>query len=909
MSQSDFVNRGQALVSSGQYQEAVKVCRLGLLGRPTTVEGRVVLGQALLALKRYDEVLAEMRVALELDHQAVAAHALKGEALLRKGDRHAAIEALEKAKDLAPADPQIIQLLIEAERVPGQASTVHPAVDYVRQPGGTRNYPNRSPSEEETSAASGTSGDDDDEAEFTEDEDSYTRPTSMAPPKALPPRNRPPDGTPPDAVLEVGDRSGTVEVDPELEGVELDEVGVAITPPRAQQVVQDFEAARGKVQRSRKDKPTQSQRPKGPGSGAGPIVEKAAPMARKPRANEPAARDSAEELDSADIIAEDMAAPPRSSPSSVRSAVNVPPGPFRTMAAQNPPPQPPQASLAQAIASAPHAIQMTPLAGTQNGRPAHGRGARAGDELARGPDREPADEDDGAVADAAVQRRRRVVLRPAATAAAAATELEPHGRAEGGAPPPPPQPRGAAAADHAAGPLDSGVAVAVGQGTVDERPRTGGGGAKTGMRKTRSKLAVVMWILIGAAVIAGGVFAGFQIRAMRLDSQIDAAREHAVEQAQPDTWTGWTASRDSLAGIAQASSSPENRAALARTRALIAYEFADGAGDARAAVDQLKGTTGVDIEVARAYVALASDDTKGAKAAAEAAVADAADDAGAQYVQGLVLVENGDYPAGLAALKGACDKDGRALCWVGLARAHADVGAWDEALAALDKALKATPDHPSALILRAKVLVQSGRITPATATGAEVRTSLEKIITEAGKAFPDQPRGVSPLQVGFATLALIRLEYARNNTGAEQQVSWTLRQVATSGAEQEQRFAEETVDTLNAVTDYDLATAAAKSAFEIWPTSRRLRIGQAETLLAEGKRRRRRSPRWPRPATRPRCRAAWSCARRRSSRTAMRSPRAATTSWRSSGCRRTSARSSGSRRWTSRRTTSTARAS
>src|SRR5258708_12356411 len=84
MSQSDFVNRGQALVASGQFQEAVKVCRLGLLGRPTTVEGRVVLGQALLALKRYDEVLAEMRVALELDHTSTAAQLLKGQALLRK---------------------------------------------------------------------------------------------------------------------------------------------------------------------------------------------------------------------------------------------------------------------------------------------------------------------------------------------------------------------------------------------------------------------------------------------------------------------------------------------------------------------------------------------------------------------------------------------------------------------------------------------------------------------------------------------------------------------------------------------------------------------------------------------------------------------------------------------------------
>ncbi|HPH70709.1 MAG TPA: hypothetical protein PLF40_33385, partial [Kofleriaceae bacterium] len=81
MSQSDFVSRGSQLVAAGQYQEAVKVCRLGLLGRPTTVEGRIVLGRALLALARFDEVLAEMRVALELDPSAIAAHVLRGEAL------------------------------------------------------------------------------------------------------------------------------------------------------------------------------------------------------------------------------------------------------------------------------------------------------------------------------------------------------------------------------------------------------------------------------------------------------------------------------------------------------------------------------------------------------------------------------------------------------------------------------------------------------------------------------------------------------------------------------------------------------------------------------------------------------------------------------------------------------------
>ncbi|HEX8106819.1 MAG TPA: hypothetical protein VF516_03780, partial [Kofleriaceae bacterium] len=135
MSQSDFVTRGQALVSSGQYQEAVKVCRLGLLGRPTTVEGRVVLGQALLALKRYDEVLAEMRVALELDHASHAAQVLKGEALLRKGDGHGAAEVLGKLRSQGLADTHVAELLAEAERLASRSppGNANPSVGFLAQ--------------------------------------------------------------------------------------------------------------------------------------------------------------------------------------------------------------------------------------------------------------------------------------------------------------------------------------------------------------------------------------------------------------------------------------------------------------------------------------------------------------------------------------------------------------------------------------------------------------------------------------------------------------------------------------------------------------------------------------------------------------------------------------------------------
>jgi hypothetical protein len=206
VSQSDFVTRGQALVAAGQFQEAVKVCRLGLLGRPTTVEGRVVLGQALLALKRFDEVLAEMRVALELDHTSVPAQVLKGEALLRKGDGDAAIDILARARQQAPGDPRISQLLAEAERATGRpaASAGHPAMNFFSGPEvPTKHYPNH-PGEEE----SGPSG-------------SYTRPTSLAAPSSKKKSSQrhaaQPEGTPSPAVLAVGDRSGTVEVDPDAE--------------------------------------------------------------------------------------------------------------------------------------------------------------------------------------------------------------------------------------------------------------------------------------------------------------------------------------------------------------------------------------------------------------------------------------------------------------------------------------------------------------------------------------------------------------------------------------------------------------------------------------------------------------------------------------------------------------------
>ena len=205
VSQSDFVSRGQALVAAGQFQEAVKVCRLGLLGRPTTVEGRVVLGQALLALKRFDEVLAEMRVALELDHTSIPAQVLKA--------RGAAAQGRHRRRDRgAPQGAAGLRRAIRgscscsprpSRRAPSageRRATRRSASSATATPSTTRGIPRPMSS----SAA--------DDGPTSERRVHASRRRSRLP------GSRAAIGSP---RLAVGDKSGTVEVDPEIDGVEV----------------------------------------------------------------------------------------------------------------------------------------------------------------------------------------------------------------------------------------------------------------------------------------------------------------------------------------------------------------------------------------------------------------------------------------------------------------------------------------------------------------------------------------------------------------------------------------------------------------------------------------------------------------------------------------------------------------
>ena len=464
-----------------------------------------------------------------------------------------------------------------------------------------------------------------------------------------------------------GESTGTVEVDPEMEGVEVDdELGDVAAPPRARGAVKSASARRPEPSRK--------------------------PVARK-------AEVSSVELDSDDVleIEDPVPARPPGPGTAVRNAVKMPSGPIDL-------PEPPTAS-ARDRSGRRSAADVLAVASDQSAQPDRGRAADrrrdADAATADGPrtdaasiperDRECGAPDDRAQrGPAAIRRGRRRAVHRRATALRPRVGALGDGRRQGGR-----------RRTDAATARDRSAARVAG-----ERQRHPGGGEmsvevpvvkarKTGVRKGRSRLQIAIWILIGGAVIGGGVFAGFQIRAMRLGKQIAAARDQAVDLAKADTWQGWAGARDRLAGIAHASATVDNFAALARARAVLAYEFGDGLADAKTAVDKLGAQGGLDTAIAAAYVALAQNDPKAAKQAVDHASQLGANDAAVLYVTGQASLLAGDYKGAITSLRTAHEREPRPLYAIGLARAIAATGAWEDALAAVDRALGAMPDHPA----------------------------------------------------------------------------------------------------------------------------------------------------------------------------------------------------------------------
>lgn len=111
----ELTERAKLLISERKYQEAVRACRRALLSRPDQVEVRLLLGEALLALERYDEVRVEMMALARKLPQRGDVHRLLGEAYLRDRRPAQAVEALTRALELDPNDAAARELLIEAD--------------------------------------------------------------------------------------------------------------------------------------------------------------------------------------------------------------------------------------------------------------------------------------------------------------------------------------------------------------------------------------------------------------------------------------------------------------------------------------------------------------------------------------------------------------------------------------------------------------------------------------------------------------------------------------------------------------------------------------------------------------------------------------------------------------------------
>ncbi len=115
----EVVARAKRLISERKYQDAVRACRRVLLTKPDEVEVRLLLGQALLALGRHDEVRIEMIAQAKRTPSIGAVYRLLGEAHIRGGERDEAVEALRAALRIDPGDLEARDLLEECGDVDG----------------------------------------------------------------------------------------------------------------------------------------------------------------------------------------------------------------------------------------------------------------------------------------------------------------------------------------------------------------------------------------------------------------------------------------------------------------------------------------------------------------------------------------------------------------------------------------------------------------------------------------------------------------------------------------------------------------------------------------------------------------------------------------------------------------------
>ncbi len=342
--------------------------------------------------------------------------------------------------------------------------------------------------------------------------------------------------------------------------------------------------------------------------------------------------------------------------------------------------------------------------------------------------------------------------------------------------------------------------------------------------KRRSRWVYLLYLLSALAVVAGGVFAGFKIREIRLDRGILTAERRALVETRDDLYNGYLQAEGEYTEIVGVRANQRTRAQLARIQAAIAAEFGAGYDKARARVGDVVRVQNADAAVARALYALAQDDLAKARKRAREVAERYPTEVSGPYLSGKVALLEGRAADAVALFKEASERDPRPAVYVSLGLAHLAGSSFAEAKAAFQLALKRVPEHPAAIIGLARLAAAAG--TPAAGDdGPEAQ--LDRLIDRG----TDEPTAPSPWQRAWASLTMVSLALARGDQEGVEEALLRARQLRP---ERDLRFAKAFIAILLAVGDVDGAKSEAGRAAKQWPDRLDVRIFLARVGLAHG---------------------------------------------------------------------------
>lgn|GEM_PF-2889234 len=718
---AQFVQRGQQLIDRGQHQEAVRVCRLGLLASPTEVAGRLVLGSALMALKRYDEVLAEMRVAIEMAPDSVRAQTLKAEALLEKGDALQAREVVARALELDPADP-------DARALSGRVGQIV---------GGSGR------------GARATSD------SFLDPLESETKELPQA-------RGRSAIGSAPQVGSAGDDSSGTIELDPDLEGVEVEpgdalaRASVGMTTGSIELETSDVELLEGSEVRRLVGDDTGTQT----NTYSASIHEEPTAFSDVPRPT----------LSPASPADEPSGKRGRQPDGFGGGGTSVPTRPGRPL--PNAVAEPDVDALFPENPSGVSRVELRSPADEPNPFvELHDEGTERAP-MPGGPVRARSDD----------MRLIRKGLGMDETT---------HGRL--------------AVPDAAA----KAAAGTVKDGARERRPR----------RPRKQPLAA--YALVALVVISGAVYAGLKVRNARLERDVQRAVRQASADASSDTYLGYLKAAAAYSRIAAVRGDAASRAALARAEAAVAAEFSEHLEAARAAVKAIASDPpSRNGRAARALLALAEGDTAGARARASDFAASHADDELAGYLEGRAAMLSGNWPEAVARLRIAQGVRAAPRVYVRLGQAQAGLGKYPEAIAAFESALRLVAGHPAAVIEEARARARAGKLGQ---QASDYVRRVKAVIAEGERPASEQTLGVAPAQRAWAYLVLAEVQLA---DGQREQAQESLELGLERRVDDDFGFSDAVVGLYLDLGMVARAQAEAERSVARWPDRGRLRIAE-----------------------------------------------------------------------------------